>query len=249
MEVMALLSKKWADMSNYKKSYYKQMAAEKMAEYKKTMNNLSDQQIEEIKNQRSQKRKDGVVKSLKKELNSLTDDKPKKAVSGYNLFMADYYKGKKGTVTDLSREAGSAWKEMNEVEKERYNTRSQTFTNQYKDAKNAWDVKISEDGRKERIVQLKLDIQMKQLDNQLAALTIDKPKGKKGNATDLIGEAGSAWKEIKEVEKERYNTRSQTLMDQYKESMAEWKDKIGEDGREEKIDLVKQQIKKLKNRM
>ena len=31
--------------------------------------------------------------------------------------------------------------------------------------------------------------------------------------------------------------------------MAEWKEKIGEDGREEKIDLVKQQIKKLKNRM
>jgi len=153
---------------------------------------------------------------------------------------------------------------MNEVEKERYNTRSQTLANQYKDAKNAWDVKISEDGRKERIVQLKLDIQMKQLDNQLAALTIDKPKravsgfnlfladyfkGKKGNATDLIGEAGSAWKEMNEVEKERYNTRSQTLMDQYKESMAEWKEKIGEDGREEKIDLVKQQIKKLKNRM
>ena len=69
---------------------------------------------------------------MKKELNSLTDDKPKKAVSGYNLFTADYYKGKKGTVTDLSREAGSAWKEMNEVEKERYNTRSQTLANQYK---------------------------------------------------------------------------------------------------------------------
>jgi len=54
---------------------------------------------------------------------------------------------------------------------------------------------------------------------------------------------------MNEVEKERYNTRSVTLMDQYKESMAEWKKKIGEDGREEKIDLVKQQIKKLKNRM
>jgi len=263
-EVMTLLSKKWADMSNYKKSYYKQIAGENMAEYKKTMDNLTDQQLEEIKNQRSQKRKDGVVKQLKKELTSLTYDKPKKASSGFQLFVVEFSKGKKGSVSDFSAEMSSAWKSKSEAEKERYTVRSQTLMEQYKEKKNAWDITISEDGRKERIAKLKLDIQMKQLVNHLENLIMDKPKraltgyqlfqgefckGKTGSVSDLAGEISSAWREMNEVEKERYNARCQPLINQYKESMAEWEKNIEQDGRKEKIGLIKEQIKKAKSRM
>jgi len=269
-EIMGQIGTEWKSMTDLKKLELKKLHEKETEKFQKYFEKLSASEQESLTKPVKERVKrdplDKKEKQLKKELAELEKSlgKPLTPLSAYLLFCQQRretdpsWKGK--PVTDFSKVLAAAWKNLPEKEKKEFNDKSNIIKGEHKIELEAWNKK-SEHNAQLKEIQEKLDSlskerKMKQVTEKLKDLmdSLDKPK-KPGNALILFKsgleqsmsdkEKISAWKELQEAEKKRFQEQAGTLMAEYDKEMRDWSERVKASGELAKVNKLQKQLREM----
>jgi len=154
-QIMKLAAQEWKTLPAVKKGSYEQKVQQKMKDYTKALNMLTDEQKDDLEKQKKQARDARKVRKLRKELADLTSEKPKK-LSGYQWFVQEKLKTMPSPmkIADLSVRCAALWKNLSATERMPY----ERMGEQSKKGAEAWTQKTIADGRAAKISEIKKKI-------------------------------------------------------------------------------------------
>jgi len=153
-DLIKLASKEWKVLPEIQKRPYEQLYKQKSDEYFTAIVKLTDEQKDDLEQDKKQAKGVRKLRKLKKELSALTADKPK-SMNPYKCFMVQESKKQTGkSIGEKSKSCAAKWKTMTDAKKEPYHQKSKEMSAELQ----RWEDKVAKEGRDVQISALKTQI-------------------------------------------------------------------------------------------
>jgi len=150
-ELMKKINNEWGKLAQNEKEKMQKVYLNEMAVYKKKMEKVPQQMLDEMKAAKVAKQEEKKSRKAKKEtkdfLNSL--NKPKRPLNAYLLYTQDRRPQLPSTMTSADKlvKMGKEWKEANKQLKDFYEKKQVELAKKYEKDLERWNMKMQKDGK------------------------------------------------------------------------------------------------------
>ena len=154
-QMVKLVAQEWKTLPALKKVSYERIFQQQEEDYVKAMNKLTDEQKDDLKRQKKLARDARKMRKLRKQLAGLTSDKPKQT-TGYMFFAQDKSKSMPSPVkmAEAVMQCAVMWQKLSDKDRMPYIRMGERAKKNVE----AWKQKTSDDGRADKISEVKKKI-------------------------------------------------------------------------------------------